>query len=339
MLMKTNKKHIIIPALMMAVGVGLVGSISGTVAWYQYSTRVQVSYIGASAKCTENIQMSLDGSTWKSEFATADIIAGAAEKKNGTKFQPVTPGTKHDLAVSTEDSVPDNFKGHPIYQYFNYTDWQKAPDNSYLQFDLWFRVIDVDENATSENARNFLAKNLYFADFVLDFTPTKEGVTDTASFKNAVRIHFEDKTEGVSNPKNILLSNTAGETRLGGKLDLNGDNAFDKTQGYEWTTPAPEEAEYGDATIKQTTAAIADYTGIVANGDLTPATNALGKTVAGTGSAVKHLHYTVTIWLEGWHGTTSTPATSAAASMWDVAKYIGSFNLGMRFGITNYGGE
>ena len=44
--MKTNKKNIIIPALMMAVGLGLVGSISGTVAWYQYSTRVNVAYLG-----------------------------------------------------------------------------------------------------------------------------------------------------------------------------------------------------------------------------------------------------------------------------------------------------
>ena len=39
---------IIIPAAMLAVGVALVGSISSTLAWYQYSTKAQAAFIGTS---------------------------------------------------------------------------------------------------------------------------------------------------------------------------------------------------------------------------------------------------------------------------------------------------
>ena len=140
--MKTNKKHIIIPALMMSVGVGLVGSISGTVAWYQYSTRVQTSYMSASAKCAENLQISLTGEDddYHTELTSAQIKTGAQlvdtadetkGKWDGSNFQPVTPGNKTDGSMY----------GHPIYQNFAYSTWQSAPKQSYLKYDLYFRHI------------------------------------------------------------------------------------------------------------------------------------------------------------------------------------------------------
>ena len=54
--MKMNK--IIIPAAMLAVGVALVGSISSTLAWYQYSTKAQAAFIGLVPKVLGDIENS-----------------------------------------------------------------------------------------------------------------------------------------------------------------------------------------------------------------------------------------------------------------------------------------
>ena len=53
--MKMNK--IIIPAAMLAVGVALVGSVSSTLAWYQYSTKAQAAFIGTSIGQSENLEI------------------------------------------------------------------------------------------------------------------------------------------------------------------------------------------------------------------------------------------------------------------------------------------
>lgn len=329
--MKINSKHMIIPALMTAVGIALVGSVSGTVAWYQYSTRVQTSFVGASAKCAEGLEVSLTGvdSAFHSELKTSDIRASALNNMDGSKFQPVTPNAAHATAeVATVPSSYD-FKGHPKYQNFEYAKWAAAPDGSYLQYDLYFRVLDVDGQAT----KSYLAKNIYFEDFTVNFT-AQTGVTptDANAFKNALRFQFDCKTTGAN--KSILLSNTAGSTTLGAKLDLNNDGEFDKTTAYEWETGT--ETEYGDKTMTQVTASPATYTAPVVDGSLDPTgKTALGKTVAGAYAQGTALHYVVTIWLEGWSGTGDTAATS----IWDAKNYIGDFQIGMRFGITDYGQE
>ena len=45
-MMKKNLSKVIVPTLAIAIGAAIAGSISGTVAWYQYSTRVNVAYLG-----------------------------------------------------------------------------------------------------------------------------------------------------------------------------------------------------------------------------------------------------------------------------------------------------
>ena len=55
--MKLNKNKIIVSALALAIGTSLAGSISGTVAWYQYSTRANVAYVGEASGFSSNLQM------------------------------------------------------------------------------------------------------------------------------------------------------------------------------------------------------------------------------------------------------------------------------------------
>ena len=48
--MKTyNAKKVVVSVLALAMGAGIAGSISGSIAWYQYSTRTTAQLQGVSA--------------------------------------------------------------------------------------------------------------------------------------------------------------------------------------------------------------------------------------------------------------------------------------------------
>ena len=70
--MKANKKIILAVGSVMTAA-SLVGSIAGSVAWYQYSTRATMSYTGTSVHNSENIQISLDKTNWKGDLSISDI--------------------------------------------------------------------------------------------------------------------------------------------------------------------------------------------------------------------------------------------------------------------------
>ncbi len=55
--MKINTKKAVIATMAIAMAAGIAGSISGTVAWFQYNTRVTTEFTGTTAKCTEFLQV------------------------------------------------------------------------------------------------------------------------------------------------------------------------------------------------------------------------------------------------------------------------------------------
>ena len=90
--MKTNIfSKVAVTMMTVALGAGIVGSISGTVAWFQYSTRSTVAFTGTSAHCTENLQIRVYDSTqgadanWKADLRASDITA--ALKKTTASYK------------------------------------------------------------------------------------------------------------------------------------------------------------------------------------------------------------------------------------------------------------
>ncbi len=55
--MKINSKKAVVATMAIAMAAGIAGSISGTVAWFQYNTRVTTEFTGTTAKCTEFLQV------------------------------------------------------------------------------------------------------------------------------------------------------------------------------------------------------------------------------------------------------------------------------------------
>lgn len=316
--MKTNNKKLIVGALGLLAGAGLVGSLSGSVAWYQYSTRATMSYMGTSVHCTEALQISLDGSNWVSDLTSQQIIT-AAGTHTGMKLQPITEGTARAKNLET---APTAFKGNPIYQYFDYAHWNAADNAAYLQYNVYLRVKDINGAAVD----SFLAKDVYLADLTVaahanDADGYANAGVQAADFAKGLRFHITDGSTG-----NLITTNSADiETTLGGALDLNGDNANDKTVGYEWDTTS--EGKYGDDTLIQVAGTMNafDVDDSIADFDITGKTR-LGQT--NTNGDTNALKFTVTIWLEGW-AELGTPAKS----IWDVSKYIHDFQIGMRFAV------
>ena len=123
--MKLNKK-IIIPAFTLLVGATLAGSVASTVAWYQYSTRTNVSYIGTSAGTIGNLQIRLAGGAWGTRLSIQDVNEFLSAHNIGQNVEPVTPGALgknealkkyvwKNIEVASGEDVPDGDLGHEYY--------------------------------------------------------------------------------------------------------------------------------------------------------------------------------------------------------------------------------
>ncbi len=367
--MKTNnKKKVVVSVLALAMGAGLAGSISGSVAWYQYSTRTTAQLEGVSAGTSRNLQVRIkDGGTYnaennygfKSDITKEDIEAYLGIVANGGNqdgkpdeliLNPSTIRTSDRtnngaLAIREENTQTVlDFRGQPVYQYGDLPKVGKMTTASlsedtkfnYIQIPLEFQLLD--DGVLS-------AKDIYLtaANF-LDLREDRESQNPTkADITPALRLHISNGTN------NFLIADTIAETTISGSLDLNANGQPDR-DGFSENDTDPNEniINYGnyDPEHKNTKTSIASED-ILAQASFAKANvlagdadaysftnktnNSLGQTI-GVQQTQTYLTLTLTIWLEGWTALdvpgAETPATS---NLWDL-KYSGSdFGLQLRF--------
>lgn len=313
------KKHrkLIISALVCLTGATLATSVTSTVAWFQYVTRVTAAYTGTTAHCTKMLQMSVDnGTNWGTDLLDAQLSGSEL-------FAPITTGAQ------AKDEALSGFYGAPDYRQGLYP-WLAAPTNSYSQFTLWVKAIDVDENYGSAS-ETYLENDVYLT----DLTITNNTGVDIAK---AVRVHFDAESPDGSH-KYFLFANNVESTAVGGYLDVNNDGKLDPA-GYEWqSTPCI----YGGLGLVQTSYKAVGHDGSIIATD----TNGVlsGGTVFGntSSSSSSYLKITVTIWLEGW-ALLSTGVEDnyqeTNTAIWDSATYASkNFNVGMTFGVKLHGAD
>ena len=329
--MKTkNLKKIVVSTMALAMGAALAGSISGTVAWYQYSTRASVSYVGVSKHCTHALEVSLDGTNWGTNFNSATLTSNALNGHDGSNWSPVTQGAANTGA----QALGTNWYGNPKCGNFAYTLWGAADAGAFLQFELYARVLDVNGAETPA----YLAEDLYLSDLVVEPHTTNSKQVKGSDFVDSVRIHI---ATNAATPAYMLLSEDGVTTQLNGQLDVDNDGDLDTLADSDkhyadWGEDATAVQYYGGSSaINQVSTAwssyIADDSG--AELDTTGATK-LGTT---TTSASAPLKLTITIWMEGWaqltNGAAGNADTVSPFTIWDVAKYIGEFHIGMQFSV------
>ena len=340
--MKTSKttRKIIISSLAVLVGASLAGSVTGTVAWFQYATRAQVAYTGATAHCTKMLEISVDdGATWKTSL-------GKNELGSLTNFAPMTTGEQaKDEAISVksrqsqiekeDDGVTPKtytslFYKQPTLRQGLYENWLLADSDNYAQFSILVRSRDINKNANSATP-DLLVNDVYLTDLVIQ-DATSNGTLDLS---DAIRVHFASEYVDGTTPSNnyMLFSKEDTSIDVGGFLDLDRSGELDY-DGYnfdgahclygggthtvvrdsetlevisETLTDIPTQTSYSIKDEKDPGTASEpnpNYHGIFpqeADGNLINGVS-LGKTspTAAAGETQSYLKITVTIWLEGW---------------------------------------
>ncbi len=190
--MKINNKKIIVSTLALAMGAALAGSISGSVAWYQYSTRATAAMQGVSAGTSRNLKIT-------------QTAAAAANKAHADWGWDINLG-KHDLkpvSPVVTSGVPGSFKSHGVRQ-FPFAD---AEGTEYLHYDLYFQSIDETGNRE--------AVEVYLETFNVTYGGSKK-------LDEAIRFAISDGTTS------LVTSKDAGTTVTQGHLDLNKDTVDDR---------------------------------------------------------------------------------------------------------------
>lgn len=354
--MKINKAKLLVGTLAIASVAATVGSISGTVAWFQYSTRSHIEYEGTTAHCTESLQVSVDGTNWKQDLSATDINA-AITRTTKTAKNVLTPVTSGNLALSTAAA---DLYSNPIYQYAGeYPDagkdnnfWHRATNDDYVEFPVYFRVLDVDGG----NSASYLAKKVYLSDVTIAAAVANTNVS------NAVRVAVF-KGIGTSKTGFGTYSANGNPVDAYGELDLNNDGAVDTAKKYSFETGTFTPLVYGQGSgtkanpqaLSFGTAASALATGAQNEGnkianDADPYNiigNELGTTVVSPTQSDPDLAITVRIYVEGWAPLDATNFGAIAEDkpdptadvpngkptlVWDVAKTSAvTFNVGLRF--------
>lgn len=349
--MKTSKK-VIISSLTMLSAITLAGSISGTIAWYQYATKAQVAYTGTSAHCSKLLQLSVADSNGNPTTWGTDILN--SQLPQDVSFAPVTTGEQNKDDPISEKSKTTNiydgngqatgtetkksyFYAQPVRGQGAYDNWLLAAPTTYLRFDLLVKVVDIDGQDTETTLEN----DVYLTDLTI-----QDANNAQLDLSDALRVHISSSyvDNNAQASKNFLFAKEAEDIEVGGFLNLLGGNEIDQA-GYEWER---HNCVYGGGTLKtdddgnviepeecinvpHQTSYRADDTTIIAtnNGESFSGGQSIGKTSAINN---QYLKLTITIWLEGWsllsHGVSGTQD----ASVWDAASYIGKkFNVGMTF--------
>ena len=323
------KKKIIVSALALAIGAGLAGSVTSTIAWYQYSTRTTAAYVGVAGGTSGNLQLRFkkDGQAanegWDTKILKEDMADYLASKSRASNIVPVTSGQ-----MNRKDPLPAKLYCNPLYGYEAQSSWKEATAANYVKIELELRYVEGKGTANEANKD----KDIYLSDL---FIAQDESDTTHEDLSSAVRFQVAAYTDPAAK-QNRLISKNGGTIDTHGYLDLNGDGADDvkydkKSDKYHFTNGEGTKISYGGSTATQN-CFIADKTGVnpilvdLANDDKDDERK-LGTTVA---AADEFLSVDITIWVEGWELLPEGDASAKA--IWEVADFSSAkFDVGFEF--------
>ena len=296
--MKTNsKKKIVVSTLAIAMGAALVGSISGSVAWYQYSTRVSAAIAGTSAGTSRNLQIAqaVESGTpdWKQHLDLGTV-----------KFRPAS------ILANSDGKTVSKFLDHPVYKTAQLPDAATGADANgavaYAEYNFVFRCTDTTASGAAQ-----VAKDVYLTELNIVNTAGEGGKDVTPTVRIAI--------DGTND---FIVAPTAGPTSTQSKLDLN-KNTVDDKDGWDVLDQNGNDVTYTNGAASYTSVA----PGSVKVGSTNPYSftdkdgRALTTTKTGSDSSevVK-----IQIWLEGWQPLNSK-------TIWDTEYINQNFAIQMQF--------
>ena len=243
--MKKLKPALVFSFLGIATFASLVGTVSGTLAWYAYNSRVTLSYSGTSVENSVQLQIGLacahemeaDGSDEMDDFLatmeTPEVINGVyyyfAPMGYGLSSSVINAYLKtFGYATNELEPITSGYYDPQVHSSFapkaapkaeNPSLIEDAKQKNYLKLPFIFRASKSKSNVADyiEGAEVWLT----------DAKGAASSVNDGNVYK-AMRLFFDRNntdytTDFIVNPD----ANAAGETKVGGLLDLSMDGYYD----------------------------------------------------------------------------------------------------------------
>ena len=233
--MRKGLHRIVIPTLSICLGAAIVGSISGTVAWYQYSTRVSTAYLGTTAGTSGNLKLRIKGTNdWVNSLTAEDIETYLTNNSLGTDIIPITAGNM------TEDSALGKFYKNPVRSLeaaatYNSGSWLEADDTMYVQIPLELCYVAIDGEKVNEVDKAYLQKDVYISELLIqaDYQNRTNQNDLKEDLSSAIRVHISSYREDDNSLNHIdsafdrLISKEGGTILTKGYLDLDGVDGED----------------------------------------------------------------------------------------------------------------
>lgn len=317
--MKINKRNIIIPAFMLVSGAALVGTVTGTVAWYQYSTRATVAYVGTSVSTTHNLKIKVGDGDFKTDLSNKDVATYLASVSNTDTLTPVTTG-----AMEKNAELPSTLYGNPVYQYEDYSTFKPAEDTDVVILPLTLKLTEADGTTAKEGV------TVYLADLEMNDSLS----TGKTSVLDALRVHLASESTkalfAASDEDDDVVTSTHGA------LDLDGLNGNDKVPGfvYDEDSDSRGECDYGSTLNGTAITAANNKQSAYSNGNLDYYVDDSVPTLDNKDNAINfgttdsngELAITMTVFLEGW-------ASLDGKNCWELSTIGAGFQVGVRFAV------
>ena len=319
-----KKNRIIIPLLATVAGLSIVGGVGGAVAWYQYNTRVNASFIGSSVAESGVLQISRDGTTWG-----RDAYYHQDDPSFVQNFSPVTFGYTKVTApgdpkvLHANEALPDNNSGgdaaafaYPEAGNGAYSKWTKVTaGREFIQYKIYLKALEVNTLPSASEQMKGSEQEVFLSQVVLDGSKkmtSGENPDYNYEIQKALRVHLHVK-QGLQT-KDFLISREGYTVDLySNTLDLDADGEIDRIGGMAWNySNAP--VMYGEEGAQSESYSISEIVAVKdSNGDFdfTPTADDIAagidtaekkhnKQLICTTSASEAIEITVTAWLEGW---------------------------------------
>lgn len=258
-----------ITILGLSTALSLVGSISGTIAWYAYSTRALVSYTGTSVQSTTQLQIGIKSDVVVNFTTNSDLIEDVTFEGDSNHYYFMKVGSGGLPAAIINDYLstkgyatnilePLSSYGYATGQNINLrnrpttnrpSDVPTAAEiTKYVEIPFVFRVFAANAGTSS-----FVAdRDIFLSGATAIAAPNLEGNTDGNEIHNSIRLYV-DRTNGdnyILNPS----STTNGRTKCAGVLNLTGGRSGSQHYDYDNDPTSPtfmKEYLYGDYEWKE----------------------------------------------------------------------------------------
>ena len=252
--MKLNKNKIIVSAFALLIGTSLAGSVTGTLAWYQYSTRSNVSFLGEASGISGNLQVRFQGqdnTKWKTKLTYGELETYLANTDYAKDVQPITFGS-----LTKDSALPEKAYIQPAAGVQAMANWKVAEKKHYVRIPLQLRFVERDGELNNNNVDDKnVQKDVYLTKLLIqqDASNATNANGAKSDLSDAVRVHVHayKSTDEAHTKVDKLISKTGGSTATSGKLDLDGDGSIDvkyanDSDEFGFTTGQTTPIMYGD---------------------------------------------------------------------------------------------